>query len=127
MASTETFELEYIVRSSPRILYNFLRTPSGLSEWFSDEVDIRDDIFTFRWDGSEEKAKLVDYKDQEFVHFEWIEGEKEGLSFEMRVKVDDLTGGVALLIKDEAEPEEVEETRRLWDAQVQELMQVLGS
>jgi uncharacterized protein YndB with AHSA1/START domain len=127
MASTETFELEYIVRSSPRILYNFLRTPSGLSEWFSDQVDIRNDVFTFRWDGSEEKARLVDFKDQEYVRFEWVDGDKEGLSFEMRVKVDELTGGVALLIRDEAEPEEIEETRMLWDAQVQDLMQVLGS
>ena len=35
------FELEYIVNTSPNILFTCITTPSGLSEWFADDVNIK--------------------------------------------------------------------------------------
>ena len=40
-------ELEYIINTSPTILFNCLSTPSGLSEWFADDVNIKNDRYTF--------------------------------------------------------------------------------
>ena len=51
-------DLEYIIKTSPTILFNCLSTPSGLSEWFADDVNIKNDRYTFFWDGSEETAIL---------------------------------------------------------------------
>ena len=51
------FEIEFPIQASPQLLYQYLSTPSGLSEWFSDNVNSRGEIFTFFWDDSEEKAK----------------------------------------------------------------------
>ena len=69
-------------------------TPVDLSEWFADDVNIKKDVFTFFWDGSEESARLVTQKREEFVKFRWMEHEEEGAKtfFEMRIKIDPLTG-----------------------------------
>lgn len=120
---------EYIVKASNKIIYNCLATPSGLSEWFSDDVNIRDDVYTFIWDGSEEKARLLSKKRDELMRFRWLEDEEEGddYFFEMRIKVDDLTGERALIITDFAEEDEVEDNGLLWDSQVDKLRQVIGA
>jgi hypothetical protein len=46
----EKFELEFLLRTSVKVLENMLSTPSGLSEWFADDVNVKDDIYTFIWD-----------------------------------------------------------------------------
>ena len=55
----EKFELEYILKTSPAILFSRLSTPSGLSEWFADDVNLEGKIFRFVWDGSEQQAEQV--------------------------------------------------------------------
>ena len=37
----EKYELEFQIRSSVNILFNCLSTPSGLSEWFADDVNVQ--------------------------------------------------------------------------------------
>ena len=66
----EQIELEYMIRSSPRILYNLLSTPNGLASWFADKVDVKDHIFKFQWNGSEDSAKMVSSKEPEFIRFQ---------------------------------------------------------
>jgi uncharacterized protein YndB with AHSA1/START domain len=128
MSEKTSFEIEYLVRSSPKILFNFLGSATGLGDWFADAVVEKDNQYTFTWNGYSESARIVGIKDNEFVSFEWVDGEREGCTFEMRVKLDELTGGVALLVTDETEdPEEVDDLRRLWDAQVANLLKILGS
>ncbi|MFM2049360.1 MAG: hypothetical protein RI955_1908, partial [Bacteroidota bacterium] len=39
MSKKKAFTLEYIVKSSPSILYDFISTTSGLAQWFADRVD----------------------------------------------------------------------------------------
>ena len=55
-----SFDLEFIFRASPTILYKFLTTPSCLIRWFCDEVDIQGETFTFSWSGAEEAAEMLD-------------------------------------------------------------------
>lgn len=127
MEEKKSFVIEYQIKSSPRILFGFLSVATSLSEWFADQVEVQNDLFTFTWDGYAESARLLNKKDPECVEFVWEDGEREGCCFEMRVKVDDLTGDVALLIRDECPPDEEEEIRRLWDASVARLMKAVGS
>ena len=53
------FEIEYIINTSPIILFSCLSTPSGLSEWFARDVNIKNDMYTFFWERSDESAKLL--------------------------------------------------------------------
>ena len=46
--------------------------------------------------------------------------------FEMRIKIDPLTGDTALLVTDYAEEDEIEEAKLLWTKQLGDLKRVLG-
>ncbi len=123
------FELEFPIHASPSLLFNYLSTPSGLSEWYADNVNSRGEIFTFIWDGAEEQAKLLGKKSGERIKFRWMVDEDEGESyyFELRIQVDEITKDVSLMVTDFADEDEVEESKMLWDNQISSLKQVLGS
>ena len=120
------FQIEFEFRSSPKILYNYLYDSSGLAGWFADEVKSKDNLYTFIWEGGESNAKLVAYKEQHLVRFQWSE-ETDGTYFQFEIKEDDLTGDVALVITDFANPGERDTNARLWESQVQKLRLLLGS
>lgn len=119
-------EIEYLFNCSPKILFNRLSTPIGLTEWFADEVFVDDNIFTFIWEGIEEKAELVGIKDLSFVRFKWLEGE-EGTYFEFRIITHELTNDVALIVTDFAIDDENEEVKELWETQINKLKYLLGA
>ena len=47
--------------------------------------------------------------------------------FEIKIVVDEITKDVSLMITDFSHEDEVEETKMLWDSQISDLKQVLGS
>lgn len=120
------FEIEYVIQSSPQLLYQYLITPSGLSEWFADNVNSRGEKYIFIWDGVEEEAKLLKRKTDEFVRYSWDENDDDTY-FEMKIIVDEITKDVSLFITDFAEEDEVDEAKMLWENQISDLKQVLGS
>tara|TARA_R110000744_G_scaffold51673_16_gene111198 strand:- start:1017 stop:1400 length:384 start_codon:yes stop_codon:yes gene_type:complete len=126
MSDKIKFEIEFVIQSSPQMLYQYLATPSGLSEWFADNVNSRGEMFTFIWDGAEEEAKLLKRKTDEFVRFAWEEADDDSF-FEMKIIVDEITKDVSLFITDFAEDDEIDESKMLWTNQVSDLKQVLGS
>jgi len=121
------FELEFPIQASPQLLYNYISTPSGLSEWFADNVNSRGELFTFIWDDSEEQAKLVTKKNSERIKFKWIDDENESSFFELRIEVDSITKDVSIIVTDFCDDDEVEESKMLWENQISSLKQVLGS
>ena len=123
------FQIEIPINSSKGVLFNIFSTPSGLSEWFCDDLNIKKDVHIFIWDGSEESARLISKKRDEFAKFRWLEDEEEGINsfFEFRIKIDDLTGDTAMVITDFAEEDEIDDAKELWAAQVDRLKQVLGA
>lgn len=129
MSDKIQFELEFEIKSSTQVLYNMISTPSGLSEWFADNVNIKNDIYTFIWDGSEEKAHLLSKKKGELIRFQWEDDFEDGIKsyFEMRIKVDELTNDVALMVTDFSEDDEMDEAKLLWENQISDLKKVIGS
>jgi len=123
----EKFELEYIIKTSPSILFARLSTPSGLSEWFADDVNLKGKVFTFVWDGSEQQAEQTLKKENKMVRYHWLDDDDEKSFFEFRINVDDLTGETALMVVDHAEPDEQEDSIELWNQQIEELKHGLGS
>ena len=122
----EKYQLEFEFRSSKAILFSYLSDSSGMAEWFADEVKSSDNNYTFVWEGSEVHAKLVAVKDQLLVRFQWTD-EHDGTYFQFEIKEDDITSDIALLITDWANPGEKEASARLWESQVQNLRQLIGS
>ena len=121
------YELEYTLNCSPKVLFSRLSTPEGLCEWFADDVNVEDNVFTFRWSKSETKARLIALKENKFVRFEWIENQdKESNYFEFRINIEELSGSLALIITDFTEPEEKDDAIYLWDTQIHDLKRLLG-
>ena len=121
------FKLEYEMRSSPRILYSFISEPNGLSQWFADDVIVRDHTYTFVWDdGEEQKAKQLAAKENKSIKFAWVDDEPYTF-FEMEIVKDELTNDVALVITDFALAENMKDRKQIWDIQIENLHNVIGA
>lgn len=127
MSDRNRIEVEYLLKTSPKILYNMISTPSGLSDWFADNVNVRDEIYTFFWDGSEENAKVVSKVKDQSIRFQWDYDEGEDVYFEFRIKIDAITREVALIVTDFPETGDEESNRNLWESQLDDLKRVLGA
>lgn len=123
------YELEIPVKASPHMLYPYLSTPSGLSRWFSDDVNSRGEEFTFIWEGEESTARRIAKKNDQYIRFRWLSDEEEDLKyfFEFRIQVDELTNDASLIITDFSDEEDLEEDKQLWESQVNELLHIIGS
>tara|TARA_A100001011_G_scaffold89554_1_gene94014 strand:+ start:110 stop:502 length:393 start_codon:yes stop_codon:yes gene_type:complete len=129
MSSKTFFSIEFDFHASPQLLYQYLSTPSGLSEWFADNVNSRGENFEFIWDDGEEYAKLIQSKNNERIRFQWINGEEDEADyyFEFKIVVDEITKDVSLIVSDFSEEDELEESKLLWENLISDLKQVLGS
>jgi len=120
--------LEYTLNCSPKVLFSRLSTPDGLGEWFAEKVDAEGDLFTFYWNDSESKARLSAIKENKLVRFEWLGMENdESNYFEFRINIEELTGGLALIITDFTEEDEKTDSISLWDSQITDLKRLLGT
>ena len=127
MASKTKFQIEFPIRSSLRILFNQISTPSGLSEWFADNVNLNGKNYKFFWDGDEQEAELLSKKNNQWIKFRWTD-EPKNTYFELRIEVDEITQDISLIITDFAEDQEdEEETKLLWNKQIEKLRQSIGS
>jgi uncharacterized protein YndB with AHSA1/START domain len=125
MTDKTKIQLEYVLNCSPKVLFNWLSTASGLTEWFADDVKVKGKVFTFIWEGSEQTAEMTLHKENKLVRFSWLD-ENDGY-FEFRITQDELTGDVSLIIIDFAENDEYDGTKGLWDTQIADLKHMLGS
>ncbi|MEN9323473.1 MAG: hypothetical protein RIT03_456 [Bacteroidota bacterium] len=123
------YELEFPINSSPQLLYQYISTPSGLSEWFADNVNSRGEFFTFIWNDSEEVARQSSKKSGEKIKFRWIDENKKDTEyyFELRIIEDEITKDVSLVVVDFAFADEVDEAKLLWENQISDLKHVIGS
>jgi len=118
--------LEFFLKTSPAVLFSRVSTPSGLAEWFSDNVKVDGKIFTFIWGDSEQQAEVLTMMPNESISFRWLDMEP-GYEFGFNIIQDELTGDVALVVIDHANDDDVEDTRNLWTSQVAKLKQMIGS
>ncbi|HEX4375090.1 MAG TPA: START-like domain-containing protein [Puia sp.] len=126
MSKKQLFTLEYPVRCSPGILYEFLSSPSGLQEWFADKVDERDKVFSFSWNGSTDKAEVLETELDKFIRFHWTNAPKEEF-FEFRIEKSEVTNQTILIIKDFADKKDIKDQSLLWGSQVKDLFHRIGS
>lgn len=120
-----SFEMEFIFRASPAILYTFLTTPACLVRWFCDGVDINSDVYTFTWDGAEEDAEMIDDIQEERVRFRWEDAD-DGEYLEFRMYKSGVTNETVLEITDFCDDDEVDSQKDLWNTQMTKLKTECG-
>ncbi len=123
------YELEFPINSSPQLLYQYISTPSGLSEWFADNVNAQGDYYTFIWDDSQEKARVSSKKTNEKIKFYWIdENDSETDYFcELKIVEDEITKDVSIVIIDFAPEKDLREAERIWENQILDLKHIIGA
>lgn len=128
MSHLVKYSIELSINSSVNVLYKRLSTPSGLAEWFADNVNLKDNIFTFFWEDSEQSAKLIKKKTNKFIQFKWLDDEYKDSYFEFNIQIDEMTSDVSIIITDFAEDlDEKEEQILLWKQQIESLKRAIGS
>jgi len=125
MAEKIKFHLEYEIKSSPKILFSFLHEPNALAQWFADDVNFKDGIYEFSWDGELHVAKLISLKENKLVKYKWMDDEP--YYFEMEIVQDELTNDVALAITDFSWEETIDDRKLIWDNQIEYLQSVIGA
>jgi len=122
------YTIEFEIKSSPKILYNYISNASSLEEWFADRVIIREGDFVFIWDGVEQRAQIVNKKDNQLIRYKWVSDDKKDDSyFQFEIQQDEITSDVALIITDFAFEDEKEANILLWNSQIHNLMHTIGS
>ena len=125
----EKFLIEYVFnKASKNSLWNYLTTPTGLSEWFADEVTVKGNLYIFTWNKSPMEAELlsISISPNSKARFKWLDDENPDSYFEFGLHTDEITGAMVLEITDFAEPEDKEDAIVLWNSQVKELKRTLG-
>lgn len=128
MAGTKT-TLEYEVNASKRMLYPYISTPSGLSQWFADDVSVDEDRnYHIIWDGEDHVATMAAHRVNSFVKFEFVNDliDDEHAYTEIRLEQNDLTQTVFIRVIDYSDIEDEEEVKDLWDNIIHELKEIVG-
>lgn len=121
------YEMEFPFNVSPQLLFEYISTPSGLSNWFADDVNSNGDIYTFSWEDSQEQAKMLIYKLDESVRFRWTTT-NDNAFFEMKILYDEITQDVSLLVIDFAHTQQEKEASELyWANRINDLKHILGN
>ncbi len=132
MANKSLFTADYEIHASVKMLYPYIQSASGLSEWFADDVKINnnDKSLTFFWDNEEHRARQVAHRTNHFVRFEFFpenENDKEDPSYlELRLEANELTQSIFLKIEDYSDFDDQKELSDLWDSLVDTLRKTVG-
>lgn len=123
----EKFVIEYELKSvSPALLWPYIASKNGLADWFADDVQSSDKTFTFFWNKMPQQAHQTAMRTGFYIRFHWLDDEEEKSYFEMRITTSELTGATMLTITDFAYPDEMADSRDLWDHQIETLRRKLG-
>ena len=120
------YTLDYVIKSSPSLLYSFLTSPPDLERWFADKVDKNDDVYSFFWGGQRETAEILEQEDKSFIRLRF-EDDDDDEYLEFRIEKSPVTGDTVLIIIDFSDDElDVEDDIKLWNAQVKLLTGKIG-
>ncbi len=124
-SNKKKIRMEFEIKASPAMLFNYISSPSGLSQWFCNDVDIYNNFYKFKWDGDESIAELLKKVVNKSIKFKWKDLSDEEY-FEFEILQDELTDDVALVVTDHVEAIDEKNSILLWENQVHDLKTLLG-
>ncbi len=126
MTKKKKIRLEFPIKASPALLYNCISTPSGLSQWFADDVDIYNNTYKFKWGKDEQIAEVLKKSNNKGIKFKWQDSSADEY-FEFEIIIDELTDDVALVVTDFVDASDESNSMQLWESQVHDLKMSLGA
>ena len=125
------FITEFELRSSPKVLFPYISTPSGLEQWFAEKVIVLpNQRFDFQWDGDSHVAKQTGMRINKAVKFEFENTSSDDLDnnyLEIKLEVSDLTQTTFLRVTDYSAIRDEAELISLWNGFMDNLKEIVGS
>ena len=125
------FITEYELRASPKMLFPYISTASGLSQWFASKVNtMPEQRFDFQWDNESHIARQVSMRQNKGVRFEFLDTDGQGSDnnyVDFRVDQSELTQSTFLRITDYSPTTDQDELNDLWDGLMDKLKEIVGS
>ncbi len=126
------FTAEFPINASKKMLFPYISTAGGLSQWFADDVNIDEDkVFNFIWDNENHFAKQVSQRTNNHVKFEFLpngnpEDEADPSYFELKLELSELTESLYLRITEYTNTDDEEELLDVWEGLVHSLKEIVG-
>lgn len=125
------FTAEFELRASPKVLFPYFSSASGLQQWFAEKVILKDSTtFDFMWDGESHVAKLSQLRLQKSAKFDFLpanQEEKDHNYLEFKLDVSDLTGSTYLKVIDYSSNTDDDELNELWEDLIYKLKEIVGN
>ncbi|HEV7349643.1 START-like domain-containing protein [Telluribacter sp.] len=125
------FVTEYELRSSPKVLFPYISTASGLEQWFAEKVKVLPDHrFNFLWDGESHVARQASHRLNKAVRYEFEntgENDSDLNYIEMKLEVSELTQSTYLRVVDYSTNEDDQELLSMWNGLIDSLKEIVGS
>ncbi|GAA4409752.1 hypothetical protein GCM10023187_33460 [Nibrella viscosa] len=125
------FVAEYELRASPKMLFPYISTASGLSQWFATKVNVLPDHkYDFYWDNESHPARQVSLRQNKSVRFEFLDTGENGSDnnyIDFRVDVSELTQSTFLRVTDYSANSDADELKSLWNGLLEKLKEIVGS
>lgn len=125
------FVLEYELNASSKMLFPYFSTPSGLAQWFADDVTVDEDHrYNFIWEGVDHLAKMVGQRTNSYVKFVYLDDngqDQEDASFvEFKLEPNELTQTTFVRVVDYSDFDDPEEQEDMWQQMLQSLKETVG-
>ncbi|MFD1817765.1 hypothetical protein SAMN04515674_101373 [Pseudarcicella hirudinis] len=129
--SKHKFVIEFELRASPKVLFPYISSASGLQQWFAEKVTMKDSsTFDFVWDGESHIAKLSQVRMNKSAKFDFVPNdpdERDHNYLELKMDVSDLTGSTYLKVIDYSSNTDDDELKELWEDLIYKLKEIVGN
>ncbi len=127
------FISDYQINTSRKIIYPYLSTASGLSQWFAEDVVINEDkVYNFIYDGEDHFARPTIMRSNRHVKFEFFdpkEGENNGVDhsfIEFKLEENELTQTFYLRVIEYGDAFDEQEQSSIWEGLINNLKEIIG-
>jgi hypothetical protein len=131
MMTKYRFATEYEFNASAKILYPYLETAAGLSEWFCTNVTISDEkIYDFIWDGEHHYARQAFHRLNKGVRYLFLDENKQlpedGNYLDFQIETSEISQGLFLKVTDYSSETDENELQEMWDGLINNLKSIIG-
>jgi uncharacterized protein YndB with AHSA1/START domain len=134
LSDTQTkarFVVEFPINASPKILFPYLATASGLSQWFCDDVRyVEGQRLNFIWDNDNHYAEISGQRLNKAVRFVFLDEQRQPVTdanfLEFTLDSSQVTDEVYLRVIDYSANHDPREQHEMWEGLVGKLREQVG-
>ncbi|MGI4870347.1 MAG: START-like domain-containing protein [Janthinobacterium lividum] len=127
----QRFEMEYSINASPKLLFPYISSASGLSQWFCEDVRLDPDHrFNMVWDKQNHYAEVSAQRPGRSIRYVFLGEQKQQLDdanfLDFTLDSSRITDEVFLRVTDYSDFADMQEQQELWESLVGRLREQVG-